>query len=277
MVHTVLLPPLLLRLLLLPATPQGRLPPAPSDRSCCELPSIARVAFLRCTPTSSTSCARAFSSPASQGVAYQKRKLRDRQAEFPHRPALSRYHQWHVVLGWITRSERRSRVARVAPKDERRAPRGSHGRAFGELYLRLGAQYLFVHHGNCEHDIVFTRCSLRAPLIRRTRQRTRASYGAPNEKTTMCTVYNSHAAAWDIHGDRLADTLPYQLCGGCHFEAHYRADKQPHRTDYRVYPMLDNSERRDVVTGAWSCIGCGGRIKLFTVSTMKVQVMCHVE
>ena len=31
---------------------------------------------------------------------------------------------------------------------------------FGSLSLRLGQQYLFVHHGDCEHSIVFTRCAL---------------------------------------------------------------------------------------------------------------------
>ena len=40
------------------------------------------------------------------------------------------------------------------------SPRDMGSVTFGELRLRLGTAYLFVHHGDCEHALVFTRCAL---------------------------------------------------------------------------------------------------------------------
>jgi hypothetical protein len=124
---------------------------------------------------------------------------------------------------------------------DRARPMG--GVTFGELRLRLGAQYLFVHHGDCEHDVVFTRCSLSNPS-----DAADAARGVPiryprlvserNRKRPMCVVCSREPAVWDVHGDRLADVLPCHLCQACHFQAHYTRDGEARRSDYRVYPLL---------------------------------------
>ena len=85
--------------------------------------------------------------------------------------------------------------------------------------LRLGRQYLFVHHGNCEHSIVFTRCWLASPLhdALAARLYPRLVFKRAQPLKT-CSVCVRAAAAWEVHGDREADALPCYLCQQCHFQ-----------------------------------------------------------
>lgn len=120
--------------------------------------------------------------------------------------------------------------------DEPTPPRPMSEVRFGDLRLRLGAQYLFVHHGSCEHSIVFTRCALPQSVDD---GRTFPSLVFERfDKPPRCVVCNRETAEWEVHGDRLADVLPCRLCPSCHHQAHYTAEGAARRRDYRIYPLL---------------------------------------
>lgn len=106
------------------------------------------------------------------------------------------------------------------------------------LELRLGRQYLFVHHGDCEHVIVFTDCWLASAID--------VCHRGAYPKTTfqrkatpkMCCVCNQNNAVWACHGDKLADTSPCKLCEECHYQFHYTADGDALRTDYTIFRLF---------------------------------------
>ena len=132
---------------------------------------------------------------------------------------------------------------------EGRSPREMGSVTFGELKLRLGMAYLFVHHGDCEHALVFTRCALlTADAAALSRSFPRLVWER-HEAEKLCVVCFRERAEWDVHGDSLADVLPCYLCQTCHYQAHYTKEGVLRRNDYRIYPLLrekvDSPERRD--------------------------------
>jgi hypothetical protein len=141
-----------------------------------------------------------------------------------------------------------SAVGNAAFAQTGESPRSMADVTFGQLRLRLGAQYLFVHHGNCEHDIVFTRCML-TPAIERAVDFPRMVWERVS-RPPPCSVCTRAPALWDVHGDRLADVLPCHLCDLCHFEAHYTTEGQARRTDYRIYPLLQEEAPPDAGTSS---------------------------
>ena len=118
----------------------------------------------------------------------------------------------------------------------------------GELTLCLGRQYLFVHQGDCEHALVFTACWL--PRVPTAESAPRAAYPRlvyrRHEPAPLCSTCLRAEAAWQVHGDSLADVQPCRLCQTCHFQFHYTAEGHARRIDYRVYPVL----REDAAAGA---------------------------
>ncbi|KAL1527323.1 hypothetical protein AB1Y20_015994 [Prymnesium parvum] len=106
------------------------------------------------------------------------------------------------------------------------------------LQLRLGRAYLFVHHGKCEHAIVFTECELASMSRRELEQFPKCDFER-EPKTKKCCVCLREPSKWECHGDRLADTFPSNLCDSCHFLFHYKSDGNAQRTDYlafRIFP-----------------------------------------
>lgn len=110
----------------------------------------------------------------------------------------------------------------------------------GELTIRLGRQYLFVHHGDCEHALVFLSCWLAGvptaaapPLSAYPRTTFRRQ-----QPSKQCVVCVRAPAKWEVHGDPLADANPCYLCQMCHFQAHYTAEGRSRHTDYRIYPIV---------------------------------------
>ena len=124
-------------------------------------------------------------------------------------------------------------------------PRPMESMRIGELRLRLGAQYLFVHHGSCEHALVFTRCSLLTASDAAEGHSFPRLVWKRENVTPICTVCARERAVWDVHGDRLADTLPCQLCQVCHYQAHYTKQGAARRRDYRIYPLLSGADEED--------------------------------
>ena len=126
---------------------------------------------------------------------------------------------------------------------------------FGELTLRLGQPYLFVHFGDCEHSIIFTRCYLLNEVDAAARPPTTWEFyprlmWERHVATPICTTCKREPAIWDVHGDLLADCSPCMLCEVCHFQFHYDEEgnhnKEGHG-DYRIYPVL--ADQRDVLEG----------------------------
>ena len=131
---------------------------------------------------------------------------------------------------------------------------------FGELTIRLGCPYLFVHHGSCEHSLVFTRVSFLserdAEIGRFEGEAAPAAYKASNKrrdayprvvwelpsKDATCTVCRKETAIHEIHGDHLADTTPCMMCELCYSRAYYTAEGELRRKDIKCYPVLREPE-----------------------------------
>lgn len=113
---------------------------------------------------------------------------------------------------------------------------------FGAVRLRLGAPYLFAHHGDCEHTIVFTRCSLLSE------PEAACGYSYPrlvwerHSPQIICTTCCRERAVWDVHDDVYADINPCKLCQVCHYQFHYTEAGVATYTGYKIYPILVETE-----------------------------------
>lgn len=131
-------------------------------------------------------------------------------------------------------------------------PRPMDATTLGSLTIRLGRQYLFVHHGDCEHALVFVACWL-APsssAVARQLAAVPCIIFRRKEVPMQCVVCLRAPAVWVVHGDVFADASPCYLCQRCHFHSHYTAEGEARRLDYRVYPILredDEDEQREVL------------------------------
>ena len=108
------------------------------------------------------------------------------------------------------------------------------------LGLHLGRQYLFVHHGDCEHSVVFTRCALAtsADVLGVASYPRTVWINRPIAK--RCMVCCRSRADWECFSDlEEADTgAPYQLCHTCHYQAHYDQDGYGLRFNYKAFPLV---------------------------------------
>lgn len=111
---------------------------------------------------------------------------------------------------------------------------------FGQLKLRLGAQYLFAHYGDCEHDFVVTRCTLRHTSDTHDASAYPRTIWKRQDAAGLCTICNTHTAVWDVHGDLHADVLPNQLCKRCHDEAYPPGRDQTGIKHYALIENVDN-------------------------------------
>jgi len=119
-----------------------------------------------------------------------------------------------------------------APQD----PQKMEEATFEMLRLRLGRQYCFLHHGSCEHTIVFTACWLATAIDEQdSRLYPRLDFQR-KQVTKMCSVCHNCLAAWECHGDTSADSWPSYLCETCNFQFHYDADGKLLREDYNAWP-----------------------------------------
>jgi hypothetical protein len=128
-------------------------------------------------------------------------------------------------------------------------PRLMAGVRFSDLTIRLGRQYLFVHHGNCEHALVFTQCWLACATdvqIDGGRDAYPRVVFLRRKPTLVCSVCSKMRAVWECLTDRLADVSPCYLCQVCHFHFHYTADGLAKRTDYRIFPLIEDTDALDL-------------------------------
>mmetsp|Transcript_25686 Transcript_25686/g.86138 ORF Transcript_25686/g.86138 Transcript_25686/m.86138 type:complete len:419 (+) Transcript_25686:59-1315(+) len=117
----------------------------------------------------------------------------------------------------------------------------------GDLELELGAQYLFVHLGQCEHPLVFTEMRAFAP---ETDVPGAGAYPfvALRHKPVRrnCGVCKQHPAARVVMGDPsyLERTLidsPAYFCDSCYQDLHYGPDGNLLHNDFRVFSVFPGS------------------------------------
>merc|ERR1712032_1532801 len=96
--------------------------------------------------------------------------------------------------------------------------------SFEALQLRLGKQYMFMHHGDCVHSLVFTSCWLAHAETDVRRSVYPMLVWQAKDDAPKCHVCERSAAAWEIHSDVLADTSPCLLCQQCRYEWHYASE-----------------------------------------------------
>lgn len=95
---------------------------------------------------------------------------------------------------------------------------------FEDLELRLGYPYLYCHHGNCEHLVIFS--DIR--MLNAHDSRRRVDYPLLTSlwhgKSRKCNVCNLLAPAWMTYSDQLAPQCPSFFCNDCFRKLHYTAE-----------------------------------------------------
>ena len=95
---------------------------------------------------------------------------------------------------------------------------------FEDIVLRLGYPYLYCHHGNCEHLVIFS--DIRMPNVLDSRRR--ADYPLLTSiwhgKTRRCKVCNLLAPTWVTYDDELAPQCPCFYCNDCFRKLHYTTE-----------------------------------------------------
>lgn len=195
---------------------------------------------------------RVLTCPTAAEIAYQRAELARRGGEelLEHFPAPSDGAAFCIEDAWFVSggddpSESVRSYVNAEGGQHWGEPRRMDETTIGDLTLRLGQQYLYVHHGDCEHSIVFTRCYLLNELD--TLHRPPRSWGGYPRlvferfvPTPYCTTCEREPAVWEVVGDKLADRSPCRLCEVCHYQFHY--DKDGHlikaNGDYFIYPIL---------------------------------------
>lgn len=108
---------------------------------------------------------------------------------------------------------------------------------FEQLSVRLGAHYLLLHAGDCQHVLVFTdiheahagdeQNALQYPLHMHQNKVHRRTCDTCKLPATV-----------QVFGDRLARSSPAYMCSQCYYALHYKspAGEQLAYADYTVYP-----------------------------------------
>eukprot|EP01112_Ceratiomyxa_fruticulosa_P013325 TRINITY_DN374_c0_g1_i3.p1 TRINITY_DN374_c0_g1~~TRINITY_DN374_c0_g1_i3.p1 ORF type:complete len:453 (-),score=82.35 TRINITY_DN374_c0_g1_i3:224-1582(-) len=109
---------------------------------------------------------------------------------------------------------------------------------FEDLTLRIGAYYLYMHQGNCEHYMVVT--DMR--LIHETDPNNKSLYPfclfqrkIRRRKCRMCDIF---PAKWETYGDKFTLENPCYFCDQCFKSFHYSAENRLLYNDFKVYPYF---------------------------------------
>ena len=120
----------------------------------------------------------------------------------------------------------------------------------GELWMRLGRQYLFVHRGDCEHALVLTKCWLasaaaRALVVAAGRLSDARLVFLRRWPPLTCSVCARTQAAWQRVGAQLADEPLCYLCPDCHSQSHYTREGVSRCTELKSFPVLHGHSGAD--------------------------------
>jgi len=115
--------------------------------------------------------------------------------------------------------------------------------AFRELPgVRIGAQYVLCHQGDCEHIVTFDEIRL---FRHESDHCNRLAYPIQlfegQHSVRKCTICKIHSAKKVTHGDRLAPESPCFFCDECYHNCHYKKDNEGKNwvliyTDFQVFP-----------------------------------------
>lgn len=110
---------------------------------------------------------------------------------------------------------------------------------FGDLELRLGYPYVYVHQGYCEHLIVFSdmriihpsdsQCVRDYPVVLKT---------YPHSKRMLCMLCQKATCAWVTYENARVTDDPFFFCNTCFHSFNYTADGKKIGS-FRAQPFLD--------------------------------------
>jgi snRNA-activating protein complex (SNAPc), subunit 3 len=107
---------------------------------------------------------------------------------------------------------------------------------FGSIKPRLGAHYLYVHNGSCEHLIVFSDARL-VPVVNEDdlREYPKKVFQTKFRKRS-CQACSRMYATKMVFGDRYANTNPAYFCTSCYQLLHYDEEGKILYQDFQVFP-----------------------------------------
>ncbi|CAK8694789.1 snRNA-activating protein complex subunit 3-like isoform X2 [Clavelina lepadiformis] len=108
---------------------------------------------------------------------------------------------------------------------------------FNDLRIRLGCPYVFLHQGDCEHQIHFKDIRLFNGTDCQSRSAYPITVSKAHLKGQTCKVCNFHQATWYTRYDSLADTDPAFFCEFCFKLLHY--DKSGNKLgEFTAFPYI---------------------------------------
>jgi len=107
---------------------------------------------------------------------------------------------------------------------------------FRDLSIRMGAQYLYVHQGNCQHIITFSNLRLVSDQDNQDKTVYPIHIFQSKIKRKKCRICDINPAKFITYGDKLADENPYFYCDKCYRPFHYSYEGKLLYQDFEVYP-----------------------------------------
>jgi snRNA-activating protein complex subunit 3 len=95
---------------------------------------------------------------------------------------------------------------------------------FADLTIRLGAQYLFCHQGNCEHIIVFNDVRFTHDQDTKNANAYPVNLFQTKIRRRKCRLCDIYPAKYVTYGDRLAPENPCFYCERCYRPLHFTSD-----------------------------------------------------
>ncbi|KAL5481985.1 hypothetical protein EMCRGX_G022263 [Ephydatia muelleri] len=117
-----------------------------------------------------------------------------------------------------------SELINTSPRLDHFRPADMASTKFEDIELRLGYPYLYCHHGNCEHLVIFSDIRMLNVLDSRTRADYPLLTSIWHGKTRKCNVCNLLAPAWVTYDDDLAPQCPCFYCNDCFRKLHYTTE-----------------------------------------------------
>ncbi|XP_011406075.2 PREDICTED: snRNA-activating protein complex subunit 3-like [Amphimedon queenslandica] len=139
-----------------------------------------------------------------------------------------------VIIDWTSDEKRQ----RESPRLNKFSSRDMSQVTFSDLKIRLGYPYLYCHHGNCEHIMIFNDIRL---LTDKDIQ-DRSLYPLLNEYIKefrkRCDVCDELTAMWSVIDDQVGTQSPSYYCDSCHKLMHYDKNGRK-RGEFKCYPYFD--------------------------------------
>jgi len=92
---------------------------------------------------------------------------------------------------------------------------------FDDISIVLGRTYVFLHHGNCEHEISFVDLRLHSLVECRSKKEYPITVTKPRIKVIPCKVCHIQPSTWVTRNDVLSDEDPSFFCTRCYFNLHF--------------------------------------------------------